>query len=373
MLTAPRLLASFALLASLVACGPSSTYGDGDGGAGAGGSDGIQGPSNDIGFTPGMGSGSGSGSSGGLDGCASSSEEATLVPVNMFVTVDKSGSMKDDQKWDNAKAAFIAFFQDPEAASLRVALRFWPDDSCDANTCNANACAKPAVDIGPLSDPTHVQALVDRFNQKSPGGNTPMSAALAGATMWASNYATNVTEGSEKAVVILVTDGEPNGCDEDINHIANEAKDAYDAAGVQTFAVGLAGSNQSSMDKIAASGNTTQGFFIGNGNAKADLIAALKKIQASSVACAYAVPKPAPGKILDPKLVNVNYTPSGQKTPETLGQVPDAASCGTKGGWFYDDPSKPGIIKLCPTTCDMVQGDPGARMEIVIGCTTQPA
>lgn len=375
--TAPRYLASLALLsASLVACAPSSTRddldGNGDGGAGGGGGSGGQSSgSGDIGFHPTSGSGAGSGSSGGLEGCATSSEGATQIPVNMFVTVDKSGSMNEDQKWSNAKAAFIAFFQDPEVASLRVALRFWPDDGCDANSCNVDVCASPAVDIGPLSDAAHAKALVDEFNAKSPGGNTPMSAALAGATQWASGYVGKV-EGAEKAVVVLVTDGEPNGCDNDINHIAKVAADAYGASGVQTFAVGLAGSNQTSMDKIAQGGNTSQGFFIGNGNAKADLIAALKKIQSSSVACVYATPKAEPGKIVDPKLVNVNYTPSAGMS-QTLGQVADEGACGAKGGWYYDDPSKPGIIKLCPTTCEMVQNDPGAKMQIVLGCTTQPA
>ena len=35
-------------------------------------------------------------------------------------------------------------------------------------------------------------------------------------------------------------------------------------------------------------GHTDKGFLIGNGNAEADLLAALKKIQDSVVACTYA-------------------------------------------------------------------------------------
>lgn len=377
--SATRLFASIAIVSASLAAActpsPSDLRGEegGEGGTGGGASTGS-GVGGDFSFNPGTGSGSGSGSgsSGDLTACATSSEEATLVPVNMFVTVDKSGSMTDNQKWANAKAAFIAFFQDPAAASLRVALRFWPDSGCDANSCDVNACSAPAVDIGPLSDAAHQQALVDAFQSKSPNGNTPMSAALGGATKWAASYV-GASESSEKAVVVLVTDGEPNGCDNNTDHIAKVAKDAYDGAGVQTFAVGLAGSNQATMDKIAAAGDTGAGFFIGNGNAQADLLAALKKIQASTVACVYAMPKAGPGEVVDPKLVNVNYTPGGAATSETLGQVPDAASCGAKGGWYYDDPSKPAIITLCPSTCDAVQADPGAKMSIVLGCATTPA
>lgn len=304
--------------------------------------------------------------------CAATSEEATLVPVNMFIAVDKSGSMDDDNKWNNAEAAFTAFFQDPEAASLRVALRFWPDQGCDDNSCNIDVCAQPQVNIGPLSDPGHVQALITTFNNKSPGGLTPTSAALGGATKWAKAYQT-MHEGTEKVVVILVTDGEPTACQEDINTIAAYAADAWNNNGVPTFAVGMVGSNEGQMDIIAAAGGTTEGIFIGNGNAQQDLLAALKAIQKSQVACVFAMPEAEPGKEVDPKKINVNYTPGSGGDVNTIGQVGSAAECGSGGGWYYDDPADPAIITLCPSTCDAVQADSAAKIEILLGCDTKPA
>jgi len=304
--------------------------------------------------------------------CAESSETATLVPVNMFITVDKSGSMADNNKWNDAEAAFNAFFADPAAASLRVALRFWPDTGCDEGSCSADICSQPLVDIAPLSDPTHVQNLISAFASRDPDGNTPTSAALAGATKWATEYTTTV-EGTEKVVVILVTDGEPTACDTDINVIAGYAADAYATAGVPTFAVGMAGSFEADMDAIAQAGNTGEGIFIGNGNAQADLLAALQAIQASQVSCVFAMPEGVPGKPLDPSKVNVNYTAGGTTDPQTIGQVVDEAACGASGGWFYDDPANPAIITLCPSTCSAVQGDEAAKIEIIVGCDTQPA
>ena len=352
--------------------------------AGPGGGDGFDNEaSRSSGPSAGAGAGSGQGGedfinpagSGGSDPgetCATSSETATLVPVNMFITVDKSGSMDNDNKWNNTKAAFTAFFQDPDAASLRVALRFWPDGGCDDNTCSIDACSQPQVDIGPLSDPAQVQSLVGIFNQKSPGGLTPTSAALGGATKWAKNHVAQ-TEGSEKVVVILVTDGEPTACQEGINEIASYAADAWATASVPTFAVGLAGSNESQMDVIAQAGNTGQGIFIGNGNAQAELLAALQAIQKSQVACTFAMPQGQPGKPVDPAKVNVNYTPGDGSGVKTIGQVGSEAECGAAGGWYYDDPADPAIINLCPSTCDAVQGDNAAKIEIQLGCDTKPA
>src|SRR5262249_4506680 len=142
-------------------------------------------------------------------------------------------------------------------------------------------------------------------------GNTPMSAALGGAEQWAVNYQSS-GKGAEKVVVILVTDSEPNGCDNNINDIAQLAANAYSAKEILTFAVGLQDSNEGSMNTIATAGNTQKGFFIGNGNAEADLLAALKAIQKNIVACTFAMPQPDdPSKPVDPKKVNVNYTPSG--------------------------------------------------------------
>jgi hypothetical protein len=365
--------APVALVATLVACSPpnySTEGGEGGSGGGSGSGAGAHDTSStgDLGFHPSSGSG---GSGGGVQGCAATSQEATSIPVNMFVMVDKSGSMNDNGKWTNAKAAFTSFFQDPAAGSLRVAMRFFPDTGCDENACDVNVCSQPAVDVGALSDAAHAQALIDAFAAHSPNGGTPMSAALGGAEKWAKDYTTKVMS-TEKVVVVLVTDGEPNGCDDNVDHIAKEASDAFTAAGVMTFAVGLAGSNQGTMDKIATGGHTTQGFFIGNGNAKADLLAALKAIQQSSLGCAYAMPVADPGQTVDPTRVNVSFTPSGGAA-ETLGQVPDASSCGAAGGWYYDDPQKPATITLCPSTCQTVQADMGAKMQIVLGCTTHPA
>ncbi len=351
------------------------------GGAGCGRSNDIVG---DTGTTPVGGSGGigGVGGVGGVTGgggggvggdiidfepCVEVNEAATLTPVSMFIAVDISGSMNDNDKWVDTQAAFIAFFQDPGAGSLQVALRFWPDEGCEEGTCDVAVCATPQVPLGLLSDTNHQQALIDEFNAKSPWGSTPTSAALEGAAQWAHNRVQQ-TGGTEKVVIILVTDGEATTCNIDINYIAQVAADALNNDDVLTYAIGLQGSSEANMDAIALAGGTTEGIFIGSGTAEQDLLDALLAIAGEAVDCSFPVPSPQnPDEELDPRQVRVEYT-DGDGNTVLIPHVDDASACGPGGGWYYDDPVNPTMITLCPSTCTEVQGDAEAQMDIALGC-----
>ena len=329
-------------------------------------------------FNPVSGSGSTGASMGTGDSCAGTSAEATLTPVNMFIIFDKSGSMLNNNKWINTSKALIDFFKDQGSAGLRVALRFFPDSGCDDVACDIDVCSQPLVPLGALTSEaspadSQEQLLVDAVESKTPNGGTPMYVALGGAEKWAITY--QMEHPSEKTVVVLVTDGEPNGCDEDVGNIAKKAAEARNNNGILTYAVGLVGSNTATMDTIATAGGTAKGIFIGNGNASADLLAALKAIQGSQVACDFQMPTMGSmGGTIDPTLVNVNYTPGGGGTAVTFGQVAKESDCtAQKGGWFYDNAAKPTTITLCPTTCTSVQADEKAKIEILLGCATKPA
>jgi Mg-chelatase subunit ChlD len=332
--------------------------------------------------------GSGGGGGGGPENadaaCAVGCAAATLSPVNMFVTFDKSGSMAQNMKWTNATAAFTSFFEDPGTAGLRVAFRYFPDSlpvtGCDDQGCSLDACSQPLVPLAPLlADPapqdTQEAALVMALKTAMPGGRgggngggTPLYAALGGAEQWAAAY--QMAHPDEKTVVILMTDGEPNGCDETIADIAGLAGTSFQNNKILTYAIGLQGSAQAQMDQIAMAGGTMNGFFIGAGTtAQTDLLKALTAIRGMSLSCDFPVPPPAPGETLDPTRVNVTFTPSSGAV-FTLGQVPDMASCGMGASWFYDIPATPSRIFLCPGACDMVRADMSAKLDILFGCKT---
>lgn len=365
-----QIATSLVISGSLVACfGDIGSSFDGlDGSGESSGQGGTKAEDDPIDFTTSQSAGGGD----GFNECAAVSETAKEIPITMFVAVDKSGSMGNSNKWQNSKNAFTTFFTSQAADNINVALRFWPDSGCDEKSCNASVCSQPLVDVGPLSDPNHESALISAFNSRNPGGNTPMSAALKGATMWAVNHQTAV-ESKERVVVVLLTDGAPNGCDENINNIASVAANAYAQKEILTFAVGMQGSNESAMDNIAKAGNTDKGFFIGNGNAEQDLLDALKKIQQSIVACSFAMPESDdPTMPVDPNQVNVTYKPQGMGEPQTMLQVGSESECPSNQlAWYYDNPSNPAAILLCKSTCETIQADTAAEVGVSVGCATK--
>jgi len=315
---------------------------------------------------------------GGLDpdsSCAVGTDEAKEVPVNMYIMFDKSYSMLGP-KWSQTTAALQSFFMDPESAGLWMALSFFPHPACAESDCNIQSCSHPQVPLGELTNlsaptDTHEQALIDSFIDVTPSGDTPLSAALEGAVLWAQTHLQS--HPYDKAVVVLVTDGVPTDCNEDHNYIIQKAQEAA-GSGVLTFAIGLEGSSESLMNGIANAGGTGQGIFVGTANAEQELVAALNSIRESTIACEYQLPETIEGQEVDPEEVNVLYTPQGTGDPITIGQVPSVSDCTDElGGWYYNDPLAPTSIIFCPSTCDAIRTDLDAEIELVIGCETIPA
>jgi hypothetical protein len=409
---------------------PTITGGSGSGGSAAPGSGGTGGG------TIGAGGGiivtsGGSAGSPPIDedtACGTGMASASLKPVNMFVVFDRSSSMLQcgsgmgggfmggdldggmmgggmmgggenctdgPTRWELAATALTQFFQDPGAADLGVALRFYPHDlpaagcvgdmggfGADAGTpgmgCDINACAMPLVDMGVLkADPapvdTHEAALVNAVMASAPGTEsmgTPTFVALSGAAQWSLAYQQAHPE--QRTVIVLVTDGQPNGCSTNIDDIAAVAADALATADIRTYAIGLA-VGADFLNTIAMAGGTDQAFVVNDGaTATADLLAALNAIRGMSLACDFPVPaSTTSGMAIDPTLINVNFT-STAGTEVELGMVGSEADCGTQQAWYYDNPAMPTRIILCPESCTTVTGDLNASIEILAGCKPRP-
>lgn len=380
------------LLLGLVAIACSSSDGsEVQGGDGKGASSSSGGNINLGGTTSTNTGGNGSGASGAVitpdAACATGTASAALSGVNMFVMFDRSTSMNDrgndagDSRWDVAARALNAFFADADAAGLKLALRFFPHDQpadgCNDDGCDVAACAMPLVELGTLTaDPApadaHEQALIAATGLATPGmvsAGTPISAALGGALSWAAVQRT-LTPG-ENGVVVLVTDGEANGCDEDIDDISQLAADALAASGIRTYAIGLTGSQEGEINQIAEDGGTDQGIFVADGaNAQDELLAALGAIRGEVLDCDFPMPQPKPGVDVDKDLINVNYTPGGG-TQTTLTQVSSEDEC-TPNSWYYDVPAAPTRIVLCKSACEIITADAAASLQILLGCGTSP-
>jgi hypothetical protein len=309
--------------------------------------------------------------------CASDIVEPTAVPMNLYLMIDRSGSMQESDKWGQGMAALRQFVEDPAARGLRIALRFFGDaepvEGCSQQECSMDACAQPLVPIGALLTESgaadgHETALVRTLEQTQPlnGFGTPIYPALGGALQWAREY--RGSHVNEKVAVVFVTDGEPNGCDTSIDRIATLASDAFADSGIRTYAIGLEGANHEQMNQIAAAGATATGIFIGESTkAEQMLLQALNDIRRQSTSCDFLLPEPDPGKVAD--IQTVNLVRQTAEREAKLYKVDGLDRCaGDALGWYFDDPVHPSRIHLCPNTCEASNADPETRLSVVMGC-----
>ncbi|HJL16384.1 MAG TPA: VWA domain-containing protein [Sandaracinaceae bacterium LLY-WYZ-13_1] len=90
-----------------------------------------------------------------------------------------------------------------------------------------------------------------------------------------------------------------------------------------------------------------------------------------AIPCEYEIPDPPDDTELDFMRVNVLYTPGDGSEPQRFPYVgmPGGVDC-TSGGWYYDDPEAPTRIILCPSTCELIEGDTAGRVDVELGCAT---
>lgn len=311
------------------------------------------------------------------DACAATRIEADPIPVDMYIVLDKSGSMGTDcnvgsstsSKWCHAVNALDGFFNDPASVGSGVALGYF----------GATGCSTTSVSVGLDNLPNHVTQLRNSLNSTNPNdGSTNTRGALLGIV----NNTTALRRAGRQMIGILVTDGAPNGCSNSSNSQLNTiVADHFAATGIPTFMIGMSGASFANLEAWtpntgatphtnycgSGAGNPCRSYDVGNGDPLA-FIDALKQIQKSAIGCTFNMPTPSSG-ILDPNAVDVIYTP-GSGAQQTLTRVTDQSQCGTAPGqgWYYDSNTNPTQILLCDDVCTTVQADQAAKIDVELGC-----
>lgn len=355
------------------AAGCSGSEDDGTGGA-AGATAGSAGASQQGGAAGVAGAGASgkaggvvsTGGQGGAVGCASDSAKAIQRPIDLYVMLDQSSSMAQNDKWLNVTTALEAFLNNENQTGLGVGLQYFPLFNTAAQ-CVASQYAQPEIPIKQL--PAAAKELTDSITKHAPvGAETPTRPALTGAVdyaaAWAKAHPDHVT------VVVLATDGEPTVCGTDTAEIASiAAGGAKQTPKVLTFVVGVGQGFEPVLDAIASAGGTEKAFVVDlSKDVGAQFAAAMDAIRGKAIDCTFTIPKPK-DVALDFNKVNVTYTVGGKKVD--FGRVASAAACqGKDDAWYYDDPQNPKTIQLCPKACDRVRVAPGSEVTFVFGCET---
>ena len=341
----------------------------------------------------GTGAGDGNGGTGGVEECAGDPYEAKLLPLDMFIMMDKSGSMAGS-RWSSVKQAVNDFVSQPVEGHVGVGLGLFPgkeaDKSCSSNgqcgdfgpcgggflglgkscqgECNTAGYANPVVPFQAL--PAGAAPVQAEMNAASTGGGTPMTPALAGAIQYAqANTAANPTH---VTTVVLVSDGNPESCGGGIPAVANAAAQGL-TNGVRTFVVGI-GDELTSFEQIATAGGTSPALLIDSGtNVTTALQDKLEEIR-GSVQCSYTMPEVPDGEIADFDTTNVVFTLEGDP-PEnaiTFGRVDDASQCADGVlAYYFDNPADPTMIHLCPFACEYIEDHLG-EIKLTLGCEPPP-
>jgi len=181
-----------------------------------------------------------------------------------------------------------------------------------------------------------------------------------------------------------MTDGDPNGCNEDVDYLANLISDHLASTGIRTFIIGMDGATESNLEELAIAGGAEPHddfcgsldppchyWYVGDGSGDA-IASALTAIagQAAPFPCEYALAdiQPPDGSILDLSTLNVQLTQGGTST--IIANVAGMGDCPADDpAWYYDSPASPSAILLCQNACDLVTAaEEGATMNIVGGC-----
>lgn len=302
--------------------------------------------------------------------CGLITEQARSTPLAIYIAFDRSSSMVGD-KWDSAKLGLTAFVNDPDSTGIGVALNFFPLENTPT-TCMQTDYKPPKVAFALL--PANAKPITDAMAAASPSGfSTPIYPALGGAILGAKEYAQS--NAGHAAAVLLVTDGNPQGpaplCGsvnpEDPNAIADLAA-AGVSYGIKTFVVGLPGVSPVVVNQIAKAGGTDTAIVVSSLNVQAEFQKALAKVRGQALPCEYQLPDKVEGGDVEPGNVNVLITPMSGNA----GVLPQDAKCNA-AGWKYDNAVKPTKIIFCPTSCQALKTDFGAKVQILLGCKTQVA
>ena len=310
--------------------------------------------------------------------CLSEQVKAETVPLAMLVVIDRSGSMLGE-KWDAATKAIRAFADRSEVVGMKMGVQFFPPLS-GTDECNGSSYKALPVPIAALPD--NVLPIQQRLEATDAnGGGTPMRSGLEGSIGAMRDFldANPLHEG----VVILVTDGDPGACS-GVDTVANVSSIASAAAKgtprIRTFVVGMDGATFSNLNTIAVAGDGAPTAFNASAtgdagvSAQQQLLDALEKIRSGALGCEYVLPVPEANKgTVDPASVEIEFTAGKNDPPAKFRRVDSVSQCGeATGGFYYDNPTAPKRLILCPASCeDVKKGTAASKLDVVLGCIKQ--
>ena len=320
--------------------------------------------------------------------CAETQIESEEVFLDMFVILDKSGSMTQPfgnndsdgycdigdvnvgSRWCNAINALYGFFEDAGTVGTGVAYGEFANTGCSAFDMD--------VDFGILESGDangQLAAIEAALNDDDPDDRTATEGAINTLIAETSGH---VPTGTRKTIAILITDGSPTRCNENLDELNALLVNHYTDNSIPTFIIGMDGVDADNLEALAANAGAEphdtyciQGdaqcsyYSVGDGNPQV-FTDALEVIRESVLGCEYRVPSAEVG-LSNLDTLEVKFTPHAGESQLTLTQVAAVGACSADSEYWVDFNDGPDpLVKLCPATCDL-RGD-GAAVDISLKC-----
>ena len=402
------LASTFALLAAgalLVTAGPSCSASGEDAGSSGSGASGAGNAQSSTDTGPGSGGstssfaqGTGGSTSGAGGGCAETSSEANagLLPADIIMVVDNSGSMSDEAGFVQAAMNDFASIINASGIDAHVILI-----AADSNDDNGICVPTP---MGSGSCPADENLPTYQHVAQFVGSSNALQLILDTYPQWQGSLRANAT----KTIAVITDDDSSKDAATFTSEIValdptfagfkfSGIVAPYELSVVDTFQCSSAQPPNCGAVDPCCGINSTIGIFCqplpaDEGKVYKALISqtmgvlgnlclqdfvpvfqdmATAVVNDAKVSCLYDIPEPDMGEDIDYDKVNVDYQADPNAPVEPIFYVPNGlAGCTAAGGWYYDDPSAPQQISLCPSTCEHVQLSPTGKVDVKFGCET---
>jgi hypothetical protein len=323
----------------------------------------------DSGLPP---SATGGAGSQGQCGAVTQTAQNTLQPVDIIISIDTSGTMRDEAMF--VKENMNAFSQQIKDAGIDVHVVLisseWTgqDDGFGGLLFTDGLCIAAPLGSGECPNDTnlpgyaHIVEVIGQWNILD-----------AYITLYP-KYKAHLRERSLKTFVSVSDADATTGAEKFMNDVMTLDPSSTTWASWRYAAIYPFTDCGDGQEGFAHADLVERTMGIGGDMCQQDFAPvfdeiAKKLVDVAQLSCDWAIPAPPSMETFDPAMTNVALAVNGQS--QNLFKSPTAAECADREGWHYDDEANPTRVVACPATCARIQAAASAEVTVLFGCETQ--